>query len=134
MSPITEKSHVSNISYKAYMAKTKICHTLAMSTINIFLYMCMVTMGTCICTGVSKYSGFPTVYVHKESSLVWLVPFLVQGVYGLQYEHPTKVLSMVIMLCSYLYVLNYLAGPAHNCILHMLHSASYYFQLKLWTE
>ena len=30
------------------------------------------------------------------------------------YKHPAKALSMVIMLCSYLYVLNYLAGLAYN--------------------
>ena len=40
---ITEKSHVSKISYKAYMGKTVICCTLAMSTVIIVLYSCMVT-------------------------------------------------------------------------------------------
>ena len=78
----------------------------------------MLTTCTCICTGVPKNSRFSAVYVHKEPSLVWPDPFLVQGVYHLQYTHPAKALSMVIMLRSYvyLYVLNYLAGPAHNCM------------------
>ena len=53
---------------------------------------------TCICTEVSKNSRFSTVYVHKESSLVWLDPFLARGVYRLQYKHPAKAPSMVIML------------------------------------
>ena len=72
MSPTTEKSHVSDISYKAYMGKIVICRTLAVSA------MC-----TCICTRVSKNSGFSTVYMYKESSLVWPDPFLVQGIYRL---------------------------------------------------
>ena len=42
--------------------------------------------------------------------LLWQ-SFLAQGVYRLQY-HSAKALSMVIMLHSYLYVLNYLAGLA----------------------
>ena len=61
-------------------------------------------------------SRFFAVYVHKESSLVWPGPFIAQDVYRLQYMHPAMALSMVIILCSYLYVLNYLAGPAHNCM------------------
>ena len=40
--------------------------------------------------------------------LLWQL-FLAKGVYRLQYKHPAKALSMVIMLRSYLYVLNYLA-------------------------
>ena len=48
MSPNNEKSHVSNIWYKAYMGKTIICCTLTMSTIIIVLYLCMVTVYTCI--------------------------------------------------------------------------------------
>ena len=36
-------------------------------------------------------------------------------------KHPAKALSMVIMLHSYLYVLNYLAGPAHNYIVSDKH-------------
>ena len=116
------------------MGKTVICHTLEMSTIIIVLCSCMVTTCTCICTRVSKNSRFQAVYVHKKSSLIWQDPFLAQGVYCLRYKHLAKALSMVIMLRSYLYVLNYLAGPAHNCMQHALHSASYYFHLKLWTE
>ena len=53
MSPTTEKSHMNDISYKAYMSKTVVCRTHAMSTIIIVLYLCMVTMYTYICTGVS---------------------------------------------------------------------------------
>ena len=110
-SPTTEKSHVSDISYKGYMGKTIICRTLTMSIVIMVLYSCMVTTCTCICTRVSKNSRFFAVYLHKESSLVRLDSFLAQGIYRLQYKHPTKVLSVVIMLSSYLYVLNYLAGP-----------------------
>ena len=94
------------------MCKSVICRTITMSTVIIVLYSYMVTIGMCICTGVSKNSRFSTVYVRKEYSLVWLDPFLAQGVYRLQYKHLAKALSMIIMLCSYLYdVLNYLAGP-----------------------
>ena len=131
---------MSDIPYKAYMDKTVICHTLAMSSVIIVLCLCMVTTCTCICTGVSKNSRFSTVYVYKEPSFVWPNPFLAQGVYHLQYKHPAKTLSIVVMLCSYLYVLIYLSGPAHSCMQHILcsaryiNSASYYFHLKLWTE
>ena len=85
-----------------------------MSTVIIVLYSCMIATGTCICTEVSKNSRFSTVYVHKETNLVWPDPLIVQGVYRLQYKHPAQALSMLIMLHSYLYVLNYLAGSAHN--------------------
>ena len=47
--------------------------------------------------------------------LLWQ-SFLVQGIYRLQYKHPAKALSMVIMQRSYLYELNYLAGLAYNCM------------------
>ena len=72
MSATTEKFHVIDISYKGYIGKIVICHTLAMTTVIIFLYSCMVTTCTCICTGVSKNSRFSAIYVHKikESSLV----------------------------------------------------------------
>ena len=115
-SPTIEKSHMSNILYNTYMGKITICCTLAMSTVIIVLYSCMVTTWTCICTGVFKNSRFSAIYAHKESSLLWPDPFLAQGVYRLQYKHPAKALSMVIMLRSYLYVLNYLAGLTHNCM------------------
>ena len=72
--PYCWKISRSDNSYKAYMGKTIICHTLAISTIIIVFYSCMVTTCTCICTGVSKNSRFSTVYVHKESSLIWLDP------------------------------------------------------------
>ena len=83
----TEKSHMSDISYKAYMGKTVICCTLAMNTIIAVLYLCMVTTCTCICTGVSKNPIFSAVYVHKESSLVRPDLFLAQGVYRLLYDY-----------------------------------------------
>ena len=35
MSPTTEKSHLSDISYKACMGKTAVCHTLTMSDVII---------------------------------------------------------------------------------------------------
>ena len=80
MSPTTEKSHVSNISYKAYMGKTAICRTLTMSTVIILLCLCIVTTCMCICRGVYNYirtqDSLQYNYVHKESSLVWLNPFL----------------------------------------------------------
>ena len=40
-----------------------------------------------------------------------------------------QALYMVVMLRSYLYVLNYLAGPP-TIACSMLHSASYYFTLN----
>ena len=40
-----------------------------MSIVIIILYLCMVTMCTYICTGVTKNSRSPAVYVHKESTL-----------------------------------------------------------------
>ena len=124
------------------MGKTITCHTLTMSTVIVG----MVTMQMYVYTytGVSKNSRFSALqlYVHKES----IVSEVLYGqtffqhrafIYCLQYKHPAKALSMVIMLCSYciVYVLNYLAGAAHNCMQYNLtFSYSYYFHLKLWTE
>ena len=102
------------ISHKWHFVQTVICHTLAMSTIIIVLYLCMVTTCTCICTGVSKNSRFSAVYVHKESSLIWPDPFLAQGIYSLQYKHPAHPCHSPwsYMPRSYQYdVLNYPAGP-----------------------
>ena len=111
---------MSDILYKAYICKPIICHTLIMNTIIIVLYLCMVTMCMCRCTEVSKNSRISAVYVHKESSLVHLGPFLAQGVHYLQYKHPAKALSTIVVLHSYLYVLNNLAGPAHNCMAYSI--------------
>ena len=89
------------------MGKTIICCTLTMSTVIIVLSSCMVITCMCICIGVSRNSRFSAEYVHKESSLVWPDPFLVQGVYCLQYKHPAKAvkaLSMVIMLHIAIYM------------------------------
>ena len=78
--PTTEKSHVSNISYKAYMDITISCIS-AMNTVIIDLHLCMVTMCKYICTGMSKNSRLSVVHVHKESSLIWPDPFLAQAIY-----------------------------------------------------
>ena len=93
ISPTTEKSYLSD-SYKVYMDKTVICHTLVMSTVIIVLYSCMIT--TFICAGVSKNSRSSAVYLHKESSLVWPDPFLAESVNRLQFKHPAKLFSMVV--------------------------------------
>ena len=44
MSPTTEKSHMNDISYKAYMSKTVVCHTHTMSIVfvhghHVYVYM-----------------------------------------------------------------------------------------------
>ena len=78
--PTTEKSYVSNISYKAYMGITISCIS-AMNTIIIDLHLCMVTMCKYICTGVSKNYRLSVVHVHKESNLIWPDPFLAQAIY-----------------------------------------------------
>ena len=65
----------------------------------------------------------PPQYVYtKKASLIWLDPFMVQGIYLLQCKCLAKPLSIwSYMLRSYLYdVLNYLAGPQ----LHM--NVAYY--------
>ena len=62
------------------MGKIMISCTLAMSTVIIFLYACMVTTCTCICTGVSKNSRSSIVYVHNESGLAWPDLFLEQAI------------------------------------------------------
>ena len=69
--PTTEKSHVSDISLKVYMAKTIICCVRAMSIVTIVFYSCMVTTCTCTCTAVSKNSWSSRVSMHKESSRMW---------------------------------------------------------------
>ena len=64
--PTTEKVHVSDISYKVDIGNTVVCRTLTLSTIIIDLYSCLVTMCTCICTGVFKNSRFSTVHCKKK--------------------------------------------------------------------
>ena len=66
--------------------------------------------------------------------LLWQ-SFLAQGVYRLQYisTRPRHCMSMVIILRSYLYVLNYLAGPV-ACSIFYVQLYSYYFHLKLWSS
>ena len=60
-------------------------------------------------------------------------PFLAQGIYRLQYKHPAEALFMVIMLRSYLNVLNYLAGPGHNacsiCYIQLAITFTLYFRV-----
>ena len=68
MSATTEKSHMSDISYKAYMGKTVICRTLAISTVIIVVYLCIVTTCMCIFTGVPK--NFPQYMCTKLKNLV----------------------------------------------------------------
>ena len=105
MIPNIEESHLSDIMYKAHMGKTIICRILAV------LDLCMVITCMCICARMSKNLRFFAVYLHKETSLAWLDRFLVLGIYCFLYKHPAKSLSMVIMLHSYLHVLNCLADP-----------------------
>ena len=88
------------------MGKTIICHTLTMSTLIIILYLCMVTTCSCICTGASKNPRSSAVYIYiyiyiyvqKEYSLVWLEPFLVQGIYCLQYKHPATCMPCTMVV------------------------------------
>ena len=75
---------------------------------------------------MSQNSRYSAVYIYTKKAslvtLVWLDPFLVQGIYLLQCKYLAKPLSIwSYMLHSYLYdVLNYLAGPQ----LHM--NVAYY--------
>ena len=68
MHPTAEKSHVSDISYKAYMGKTIICHTLTMSIM-------------CTCTGVCYRTedSLQYSYVHKELLNSRLIIAIVSG-------------------------------------------------------
>ena len=100
----TEKSHVSDILYKAYMGKTVICCTLAISTVIIILYLCMVITCTCICTGVCKNSRFSAVYAHEEYIILYgrtlfqRRPFIAYSTS----TQPSHSLTMVVMLRSYI--------------------------------
>ena len=80
MSPTTEKSHMSDISYKAYMSKTVICCTLSISTIIILLYSCIRAWSLRVRVYVKvrprTQDSLQYSYVHKESSLVWPDPFM----------------------------------------------------------
>ena len=105
---------MSDVSYNVYMGKTVICHTLAMSTIVIVLYSSIVTSHMCICTGVSKNSRFSTVYVHKESSLIWPDTSYGAGHLAITYSIsplPCHLPWLYIPHSGYLYVLNCLADP-----------------------
>ena len=92
----------------------------------------MVTTYMCTCTGVSKSLWYSIVSVHKEnlvlcgqSGFACGQPFLVQGVYCLQYKRPAMPLAMVTY-AMYLYnVLNSLAGS-------QLHVA-YVIAIATWT-
>ena len=63
----------------------------------------------CVCVGV--YSKNPVSYGRTL--------FYRRAFYCSQYNHPAKVLPMVVMLCSYPYVLNYLGVLADNCICYV---------------
>ena len=72
----TEKSHVSDILYQAYMGKSVIYRTLAMSIID--LYLCIVATCTYIyiyiyiyIQGCLRTQDPLQYYVQKESSFVW---------------------------------------------------------------
>ena len=117
------------------MGKSVICHTLAMSNIIIVWYSCMITtcMSLCICTGVSKNSRSSTIYVHKKTSLIWPDPFLVQGVYHLQYKHlANKPLSMVVYATQLSICAESSSRPTITC--SMLCTDSYYFHFELWSS
>ena len=43
-------------------------------------------------------------------------------------------MELSVMLHIHLYLINYLAGLAQNCVQHMLRSASYYFHLEHWSN
>ena len=85
-------------------------------------------MCTYICTGVSKNSRSFAVYEHKESSLVWLDPFLVQSVYHLPYLAKSSLHGWICHIAIYMCQI---IQQTHNCMQHMLHTASYYFHLEL---
>ena len=59
MGPITEKSHASDISYKAYMGKTIICRTLAMHE-----YVAIPSLWSCIRAWSPRY-----VYVYMYTGV-----------------------------------------------------------------
>ena len=98
MSPTTEKSHMSDILYKVQMDTTIIFCTPTMITVIILLYSCTITTCTCIIQeSLHINSRSFAIYVHKESSLTGLDPFLVQGIYCLQYKcQANKPLSIVV--------------------------------------
>ena len=95
------------------MGKTIISRTLVMSStiIRSLVFMHGHHVYVYMYKRIQELKILCSVCAQRIYSLVWLDPFLAQGVYCLQYKHLAKALSMGIMLCSYLYVLNYLAGP-----------------------
>ena len=128
---------MSDILYKSYMGKTVTCHTLTMSTVIVVLYLCMLTM-VCVHVYVQQY-----LRTQDSPQHMWTKNIVLYGQTQFQCRafiacsistRPRYSLWLLCYIAIYIYVLNYLAGPAHNCMQHMLHSASYYFHLKLWTE
>ena len=128
-----EKSHASNISYKACKGKTVILsytHNEYRHYSLVFVHGHHMYVYIYVQEWLRTQDSLQYSYAHKESSLIRLDPFLVQGDYSIS-TRPRYSLRLLCYVATYVYVLNYLAGPAYNC---MLHSASYYFHLKLWTE
>ena len=114
MSSATKKSHVSDISYKAYMGK----NTLTMSTIIILFYSCMVTMCICIFTGLSKNSRLYPQYMCTKNLVLYGYTLSSTEVYRLQYKHLAKALSMtmIVMLLSYVSIYGELSSrPTIAC-------------------
>ena len=64
---------------KRFQGESKIFQKLMDRTPNIMVPH----VGGYVAKGVSKNSRFSIVYVHKESSLIWSDPFLVQDIYRL---------------------------------------------------
>ena len=109
-----------------------VCCTIAISTIIIVLYSCIVTTCMCIYTGVSKNSTTSAVYVQKEfivsySRTLFCHRELIDRSISTWSSHS----PWLYMPCSYLYVLNDLQLLVAYCTLH---TASYYFHLELWNS
>ena len=104
MSPAT--THVSDISYKAYMGKTVICRTFTMNTIIIVLYLYKVVMHVYVHMYVQEClrSQNSPKYMSIKYLLmsVWHDLFLERGAYHLHYKHLAMALSMIVTLHSYL--------------------------------
>ena len=129
MSPTTEKSHMSNISYKVYMSKIIICHTLAMSTVIVILYSCMVTMCMCIYVQGCVRTSDPLQYICKKNLVSYGQIYFC--IYHLQYKCLAMPLTMAL---NYLYVLNYLAGSRLHVAYVMYSFWSIYIYLHTHTH
>ena len=84
-----KKSHMSNIKYKVYMDKTIICQTLTMT----------IAIQSCNCVWSPRVRVYVRTRLYNKSKLIlcnicaqriqsrMAGPFLVQGIYRLQYKH-----------------------------------------------